>query len=312
VIKFRKIINEQPDVDISSGVDGISSTLEGFCPNCGAPVSGRYCHHCGQKQRTPHDYRLLHFLLHAFHELTDLDSKVLRSIRYLLFNPGKLTAEWRTGREESFIKPVRLFILVNIFYFIFLHFFPVISIVVPLDAQYRMEIYSHAIRPIVDEKIKSSHTTYDKFAKSYDEASSEQAKTLVILMVPLFALVLAVLYFFQHRYFVEHLVFSLHFYSFLLLLISLGLMVLTKLAVFGAHLFGFKIQESIFHEDAWLTYSSGILIVVYLIVAIGRVYGGKWWINVLRALFLSYGVLIVLFLYRFILFFTAIYIPSSI
>lgn len=281
------------------------------CPNCGAPAHGRYCHRCGQKLRTPHDYRLLHFIKHTLHEFTDIDSKVLLSLRYLLFSPGRLTAEWRAGREGSFVKPVRLFIVVNIIYFIFLHFFPINTIVVPLESQYSLQIYSRYIRPTVDERIRTSHTTFKTFAEKYDEISSEQAKSLVILMVPMFAALLALLYFRKHYYFVEHLVFSLHFFSLFLLLISFGALIMDLLVLLGFKVLGLQINAYDINWDTWITLSDATLILLYFIVALGKVYGGKLWANILRASFLTYSLLYILWLYRFILFFTAIYSMPS-
>jgi Protein of unknown function (DUF3667) len=288
-------------------LDSMADMLEPQCPNCNAPAHGAYCHQCGQKLRTPHDYRLLHFMKHALHEFTDIDSKILRSFRYLLFSPGKLTAEWRAGREGSFVKPVRLFIVVNIIYFIFLHFFSINTIVVPLDSQYSQQIYSRTIRPIVDEQIQASHTTFKKFAEKYDEISSEQAKTLVILMVPIFAAILAILYYRKHLYFVEHIVFSLHFYSLFLLLISVGALIMNLLVVTGFRVFGLQINAYEINWDELITLSDGTLILLYFIFALGKVYGGKLWANIIRASFLTYSLLYILWLYRFILFFTTIY-----
>jgi Protein of unknown function (DUF3667) len=290
---------------------GLPEEIGPSCRNCNAPAHGAYCHECGQKHRTPHEYRLLHFMKHALQEFTDIDSKALQSFRYLLFSPGRLTAEWRAGREGSFIKPVRLFIVINIIYFLFLHFFPVNTIVVPLESQYNQQGYSRFIRPIVDRQVKASHVSFEKFSEAYDEVSSEQAKTLVILMVPMFAVLLVILYVRKHLYFVEHLVFSLHFYAFFLLLISIGSWLINALILQGFNVFGYNIHDYILDWDSWLTYSDGGLIIFYLILALKKVYGGNVWANAIRAIFLSYGVLYVLFLYRFILFFTTIYMPTK-
>ncbi len=286
---------------------GMPEEIGPRCRNCNAPANGAYCHECGQKHRTPHEYRLLHFMKHALHEFTDLDSKAIRSIKYLLFSPGRLTAEWRAGREGSFIKPVRLFIVVNIIYFLFLHYFQVNTIVVPLDSQYSQQIYSRKIQPIVDEQIRASHTTFKKFEEKYDEVSSEQAKTLVILMVPIFASILALLYIRKHLYFVEHLVFSLHFYAFFLLLISIGSFAINYIILYSFPLFGLNSHDYMINWDAWITLSDAALILLYLIPALKKSYGGKLWANTIRAVFLTYSLLYVLFLYRSILFFTTIW-----
>jgi hypothetical protein len=206
----------------------------------------------------------------------------------------------------KFVRPVRLFIVVNIIYFIFLHFYSVTTIVVPLDSQYNQQVYRRVIQPIVDKQIRASHTTFEKFAEKYDEISSEQAKTLVIFMVPMFALILALLYYRKHCYFVEHLVFSLHFYAFFLFLISIGSWAINALILQGFNVFGYNIHDYVLDWDSWFTYSEGGLIILYLTVSLRKVYGGKVWLNILRAILLSYGVFFALIAYRFLLFFTTI------
>ena len=79
------------------------------CANCGTSSPGRFCTNCGQRHRTPRDYALSHFLRHVVEEFTSLDSKIFRSLKSLLFSPGKLTAEWIAGKERSYVKPIQLF-----------------------------------------------------------------------------------------------------------------------------------------------------------------------------------------------------------
>ncbi len=281
-----------------------------LCHNCNAELHGPYCYNCGQKHRTPHDYRLLHFLRHAIQEFTDLDSKILRSPYYLLFRPGKLTQEWRSGKENSYVKPLRLFLVVNVFYFLFLQFVPVDSIVVSLHSQYNWQMYSSLVRPVVDAHVHAAHVTFEKFAESYDALTATEAKTLIIFMVPVFAALLALLYIRKRHYFVEHLVFSLHFYAFFLLLISIGSYVVevaANLAVIAYfHVFGLNIQANTIDWDSLITTTYGVPILLYLGIALQRVYKGKIWANAVRAAVLTYSVLYILWFYRFILFFTTI------
>ncbi|HEY3875602.1 MAG TPA: DUF3667 domain-containing protein, partial [Candidatus Kapabacteria bacterium] len=184
-----------------------------ICPNCGEDVYGHYCPQCGHKHRTPADYSLRNFFLHFFQEFTQLDSKIFRSFGMLLFRPGKLTSAWREGRERSYVKPVQLFLIVNIIYFIFQHVFAVDTIVVSLKSQYSWQAYSPYIQPIINRELKTSHLTFQKFAERYDPISAEQSKTMIFIMVPMCAALVAAVYWRRHRYFVEHLIFSLHLFT---------------------------------------------------------------------------------------------------
>ena len=63
-----------------------------LCENCGAEVTQRYCGACGQR-REPPVHSLWHFSRVATEDLTHADSRLWRTLRALLFEPGHLTAE---------------------------------------------------------------------------------------------------------------------------------------------------------------------------------------------------------------------------
>ena len=275
------------------------------CANCGYSSPGRFCTNCGQKHRTPRDYTLTHFLRHVFEEFTSLDSKIFRSLKSLLFSPGKLTAEWAAGKERSYIKPIQLFLVLNLVYFVFQHFFPITTFTAPLEVQHHMQVYSAWIRPIIDQQVRASGLTYSRYALVYNEATAAQARSLIILMVPMFAALLGILYFRKGRYFVEHLVFSLHFYAFFLVLVSFGILAMEIIMSIVAATFQFSLIGM--DWDTWFTYLPGLIGFVYLLIALRRVYGGGWAISAVKSFVLTYAVLYIIFAYRFILFFTTIY-----
>jgi len=78
------------------------------CTNCETVLHGQYCHECGQKKVTHHDYAIKHFIAHAFHDITHFDSKIFRSLIPLFFKPGVLTAEYLSGKHARFVKPITL------------------------------------------------------------------------------------------------------------------------------------------------------------------------------------------------------------
>src|SRR5689334_2954239 len=76
------------------------------CTECGAELSGAYCQACGMKKLDRHSLALKHFLHHATHELLHLDSKIFRTLRVLLFRPGKLTTQYLEGKRLRYVSPV--------------------------------------------------------------------------------------------------------------------------------------------------------------------------------------------------------------
>jgi hypothetical protein len=96
----------------------VSATPEAMaaCANCGTPLRGPYCSHCGQKAAalnpTAHD--VTHDLVHEF---AHVDGKIVRSTALLLGRPGRLSREYFDGRRAQFISPIRLYLVFSVLYF---------------------------------------------------------------------------------------------------------------------------------------------------------------------------------------------------
>ena len=86
------------------------------CENCGTPLSGPYCPHCGQR-----DLDLHRSLRHLGHEVLEsflhFDAKWFRGLVDLLFRPGFLTTEYIAGRRTRHIPPFRLYLFTSLVYF---------------------------------------------------------------------------------------------------------------------------------------------------------------------------------------------------
>lgn len=85
-----------------------------LCRQCGAKLTGAYCHACGQKRFVDADRRLGHLLAPFFEALTSLDSGFWRSVRALALQPGRLSAEYLAGRRQTCMPPITLFLLANL------------------------------------------------------------------------------------------------------------------------------------------------------------------------------------------------------
>jgi len=87
------------------------------CQNCGEPLKGAFCHHCGQ-----HDLELHGSFWHVVHDalenLFHFEGRFFRGTLDLLFNPGKMTLEFNAGRRASQMPPLRLYIFVSLLFFL--------------------------------------------------------------------------------------------------------------------------------------------------------------------------------------------------
>ncbi len=89
------------------------------CANCGAERSGPYCSRCGQNDR---DYQraLPPLVSELLREAFELDSRLVRTLKLLMFKPGALALEFSNNRRASYVSPIRLYLFVSIGFFFFL------------------------------------------------------------------------------------------------------------------------------------------------------------------------------------------------
>jgi len=111
-------------------VDGQRLALSGeldVCTNCDTMLTGQYCAQCGQRFGT-RMISLWELIREASEFLTDLDSRLWRTLGLLLFRPGRLTLDYLRGRRARYIPPLKLFIGLSLLFFFLLALGPRLGI----------------------------------------------------------------------------------------------------------------------------------------------------------------------------------------
>jgi hypothetical protein len=109
-------ITEQPR---EKGLTLKSQRLAGsdHCLNCGTEMKGPFCYYCGQP-----DKRFLRFfpvmVREMFQDLFELDSRFTRTLKPLLFQPGKLTRDYIDGRRFRYTPPIRIYLFASVIFFL--------------------------------------------------------------------------------------------------------------------------------------------------------------------------------------------------
>ncbi|HXC57279.1 MAG TPA: DUF3667 domain-containing protein [Rhizomicrobium sp.] len=89
------------------------------CASCASPLLGPYCAVCGQPRLSGH--RSVHELLYAFvKDVVNFDSRIMRTARALLIEPGELPKAFREGRTQPFVPAIRLYLFVTLVFFVLL------------------------------------------------------------------------------------------------------------------------------------------------------------------------------------------------
>ena len=278
--------------------------------NCGATLSGAYCSACGQEARieTP---TVGEFVREFVQDQMALEGKLWRTLKLLVIRPGVLTVDYIAGRRQCYIRPLRLYLALSVVFFAVsglnshTPWFqadpgeenkPLFSAghkasppaggsaapteatkpgaseapALPTDEDLR-ELTTGS--PLLDARVhKYFKQTRGQAYAEISRAINNDAPLAMFFLLPLFAGLLQLAYLRHHLRYGVHLLFALHYHAFVFL-------------------------DLLLQEIPWPSPLGAILnlaIPVYLVLALRRVYGGRWWLTGLgvAALLLVYSVMI--------------------
>lgn len=237
------------------------------CAACGERLHGTYCHSCGERRAHAEDESLWGFLREQFHEVTSADGKMWRTFR-ALFVPGELTAEYFGGRRTRYLRPIRLFLVLNVVLFFALGFLQRNPLMGELRTQ--QGLVGRAGMEAVDARVEAWGGDREMFVPLFDQRAGTLSSTMIVLLIPAFA-VLFVLAFGRHSG-ARHLTYATHVVS---ALVGGYLALLAVLLVPVTILFAVGVGENIL--GPWLNWPLLILFLAatswYLARGARRVYG---------------------------------------
>ena len=283
------------------------STKKKLCVTCKSEISGHYCSNCGEKVIDEKDYSIKTFLHNTLHAFTNIDNTAFRSFYYLIKRPGFLTKEYLTGRRKPYLKPVQIFLIANLIYFIVQPLTKFNGFNTPLHTQMHRLPYSRIASVMVENKLEKSNVSYDDYERIYNTRSTTYAKSLIFLMIPMVALILKLLFIKSNRCFVEHLIFSIHMFSFYILYIFVLLFMILHFVIVWLY----KLIPDPGSYNGVIEGLSILIVIItlfiYLYHAMNCFYGGRKITNALKSIVIPVGILFLIQVYRFILFFITFY-----
>ena len=270
------------------------------CPSCGASVASPFCSGCGERRFHPDDLRFRHLLEQLLESLVHFDGRLFRTVRVLFGQPGRLTTDFLRGCRRPYVAPFHAFLVANLVFF-FVQIFSGLSLFsgVRLSEHLDHEVYSGFAQRMVAHRLVTTDTTLSQYTPVFNRAESLYAKTLILVMLPLFAVGAGLVFFDRRRPAVAHLVYAIHYYAFLLLALSLVFPVLGGLLV-GLSRLGLPINGKVLD---WIALAiEGALCVVYLARSAASVYQTGPLRSWLSAIVLTLATLRILYGYRLVLF----------
>lgn len=242
------------------------------CPNCAAPAAGRYCGACGQEQG-PLAHTVRDLGREFVEEYFAYDNKVWRTLQRLLFRPGALTAEYLAGRRARYVRPLKLYLIASLVYFLAFGYqvsrgWSPFTDTSSLGARRRGEGVT-AVAPSTrdagagasfddvyrERKRRLARLTADQRERLLAEGLGRHLPHAMFALMPLFALILRVLYARSGRLYAEHFVFALHVHAFVFLAATIAVL---------APVEGKRFDQAVV-----------VVLTAYLALAMRRVYGGR-------------------------------------
>lgn len=283
------------------------------CPNCNNEFNSDYqfCPHCGQKNR---EINLnLKFIISEFMAANfNLDSKILISLRYLITKPGFLSKEYISGRQTKYISPIRLYLLISFFYFFLLSFsFNKSDSFIrttgkddniginndSVKSSKYVAIFEQDSTSLKNETISEDSSEFEnKLKQKLKTMNTDAGKSMfsdlflkylsigMFVLIPLSALLLFLI-FHKDSYYLQHLIFALHFQSFVFLLLML-----------------FEVIGWLFSNDVIVLISIG-LVILSLVIWLKKYYHRKWLVTIYKTVLYIVGYFVIFFIFFIIVVF---------
>jgi hypothetical protein len=274
------------------------------CVNCGSSVTDTFCPHCGEKVLSDHDHSLWHFISEWFELFFHFDSKFLRTVKLLVIKPGFLTTEYWIGRRVRYMKPFQLLIFLNILYFVSAYVsahlgFSARVMFPTLGELITNRVYSHWLAYVVQARQAGPPADWQVYQQSFDNHLEQFAKSMVVFLVPMLALILKLLYLRAKKSLLDHFIASFHLISFYILLWSLFLVTM-GVAVKICNLVSYRITGM-----GVFGYLPPIILAVYIFIALRHAYRQSLIIDILSTLLIiTVGIQVITQAYGLILFWT--------
>jgi hypothetical protein len=269
------------------------AAVDGRCTNCEAPLPEprpNFCPECGQEANIKPP-TVAEFAQQFSGTYFAPKGAMWQTLKLLLARPGELTAQYLNGRRRQYVLPLRLFVLTTLLMLLVIRIASALQMSVLDDAAVLQALperpgavalelgigragmaegrfYCEGLPTWLCSRIqaKLDMPTRDLLlqVERVQDRLARNAGLVMLVLLPAFAAVLALLFRYRGLSYTEHLVFALHLHAFWFLVVAV-VVPLPALAMLPAL----------------------VLIPAYAGLAFRRVYGGRAWGLVWRGALLS-------------------------
>ena len=260
------------------------------CLNCRALLGQprpRFCGQCGQETNLKPP-TLWHFAQQFSGAYLSTEGALWRTLGLLLVRPGELTKRYLAGQRKHYVLPLRLYLTISVIVLLMLRAMTSLNVdgagtdinIKPpgeftIGAGFARagikggEFYCEGLPATICKRLKRrmdlDPKNLEREALAYGDRLVANAGVALFALLPFFALWQKLAYFKRRMVYTEHLVFALHLHAFWFIALALAVMV----------------------PSPWVSAPAGAAVPIYALLAAKRVYGGRWWPLLLRALLVS-------------------------
>jgi hypothetical protein len=266
------------------------------CPSCGSTVTSPYCGNCGERRVGD---------AAAGEPSRSFIGRLLASLRALASPPGRLTADWIRGRRVGYLAPLSLFLWINVAFFLIQSASGLGILTWPLRIHLSDDSIAWLTTRLLAEHRPDMATPTSAYADIFNALETVHAKSLVIVMVPAFATVLAMLLVDRRVRFTDSLTFATHFFTFALLWLCAlfpTVALVLRLSTAG------RMHASLPHFlDVVVTFFEAAVLAGYLYVALDVAFAVSRPRRLFTALALVASLYVILMVYHVVVFAVTLY-----
>lgn len=250
------------------------------CANCATPIEGDFCSQCGQRTKE-FNVPVREFAQDFASEALSLDSRLLTTLKPLFFKPGAVPRDYVAGHRARFVPPVRLYVFASVAMFLLMtlgsgltsdnttvgpNAVDAASGASQAEAETEtaptadsQETGEMSFERRLETRMIQGLQRADQDSRAFTRDFVDWLAKAMFFLLPAFAVLLKMVY--RRRLYVQHLVFTVYYYSFVFLVVAFmllpdavglgwitGLLQISLLAVPPYLLLGMKR----FYAESWL------------------------------------------------------------
>lgn len=215
-----------------------------FCKNCFAELHGEFCSSCGQRDKEVH-VPVKDLATELMENIPAFDERLFRSMKLFITKPGVLTLEYLSGKRKKYLSPFKFYFFISLLFFFvnsfnisetkknlrndFLQSDSLTSVMNGDSSSVSIRSGSSGISFTIADTVRMQKLFGKSFIDGFKSGQNnpqlffdkirEHLPKIVFLLLPVFALLLKLVYVRSNILYVQHLIFSFYFHSFIFLIL---------------------------------------------------------------------------------------------